>query len=288
MPSNPLPFPSFPHNIVPSALADLVHLESNSPEKPVIPPEPSASSSGLSAFQAHASFSEPVDSSEAGGLEVKPTGPQRSTAGCLTCRRRKVKCDERRPVCAKCTIKHRTVRCMLSHQGGTDLQCIWPDPNASNSRRSHNAKKRSSSISMDGYMPPPPMKKPNVVPPSQLPPIAAFPPLQSAATTSISPETINPFNMHTDTSPLTDLSMWMHPFDTPASDPPDSLPNAPFLHPLPSFEDVASWTFPLNPPSSSRLYVPPDFLPKSLILEPGKPKASLLPPRQKARMMADP
>jgi hypothetical protein len=34
---------------------------------------------------------------------------QRSRTGCLTCRRRKVKCDERPPICGKCQIKRREV-----------------------------------------------------------------------------------------------------------------------------------------------------------------------------------
>lgn len=34
---------------------------------------------------------------------------QRSRTGCLTCRRRKVKCDERPPTCGKCQIKKREV-----------------------------------------------------------------------------------------------------------------------------------------------------------------------------------
>ena len=277
-------------NFVPPALAELIHLDFASPsEKPVIPLEDSVSSAGGPGSQGHAHPAETVGSLDVDGHDSKPTGPQRSTAGCLTCRRRKVKCDERRPVCAKCTIKLRPVGDISLHTTHINIQCIWPDPGVSSSRRGHNAKKRSSSVSVDGYMPPPPVKKQTVVPPSHLPPLASLPPTHSVATSSISPETINPFNLRTDASPLTDLSMWMHPFDTPTSDPaPDSLPSAPFLHPLPSFEDVASWTFPINPPSSSRLYVPPDFLPKSLILEPGKQKTSLLPPRQKARMMADP
>lgn len=36
--------------------------------------------------------------------------PQRARTGCLTCRRRKVKCDEGRPRCARCKIKLREVR----------------------------------------------------------------------------------------------------------------------------------------------------------------------------------
>ena len=41
--------------------------------------------------------------------EESSRGPQRSRAGCLVCRERKVKCDEVRPVCGKCAIKSRQV-----------------------------------------------------------------------------------------------------------------------------------------------------------------------------------
>jgi hypothetical protein len=36
-------------------------------------------------------------------------GGQRSRSGCFTCRRRKVKCDESRPICEKCQIGQREV-----------------------------------------------------------------------------------------------------------------------------------------------------------------------------------
>jgi len=266
--------PYFPYDFAPPILSDLI---SSPTEKPTIPSDFSA--------EPGPSKSSALPDAETDDKDVKPTGPQRSTAGCLTCRRRKVKCDERRPVCAKCTIKHREVsqrRHARSIQvDNADLQCIWPDPSSSGARRQSNAKKRSSSTSMDGFMPPPPIKKPYMAAPSRLPSIAPLP------VATVSPDTINPFNLHADTSPATDLSMWMQPFDT-QDVAPEQTTGAPFLHPLPSFEDIASWTFPANPPSSSRLYVPPDFLPKSLILEPGRQRTSLLPPRQRARMMADP
>jgi len=48
--------------------------------------------------------------------------PQRARTGCLTCRRRKVKCDEGRPRCARCKIKQREVSIVvpvsLSESGG--------------------------------------------------------------------------------------------------------------------------------------------------------------------------
>lgn len=48
-----------------------------------------------------------------GGELPEPAAPepggQRSRSGCFTCRRRKVKCDESRPICEKCQIGHRDV-----------------------------------------------------------------------------------------------------------------------------------------------------------------------------------
>nr|XP_018260169.1 uncharacterized protein I303_07086 [Kwoniella dejecticola CBS 10117]OBR82327.1 hypothetical protein I303_07086 [Kwoniella dejecticola CBS 10117] len=55
---------------------------------------------------------------------------QRSRDGCLTCRARKVKCNEIRPVCDKCRIKNR--------------ECLWPSGDESERRR--NKKRRPNSI----------------------------------------------------------------------------------------------------------------------------------------------
>lgn len=147
----------------------------------------------------------------------------------------------------------------------------------------------------------PPYKRPTL--PATDAQSAAFVPqtvvVPTAVPSSISPETINFFSAaNQETSPLPDLALWINPFETPPGtinpfDPQSTittstavLPDQPFLHPLPSLEDIASWNFPpIN--QSPRIYVPPDFLPKSLTL-PGKPKISLLPPKTKARMMADP
>ena len=90
--------PYFPYDFAPPILSDLI---SSPTEKPTIPSDFSA--------EPGPSKSSALPDAETDDKDVKPTGPQRSTAGCLTCRRRKVKCDERRPVCAKCTIKHREV-----------------------------------------------------------------------------------------------------------------------------------------------------------------------------------
>lgn len=41
--------------------------------------------------------------SEVGGVKRKRAGGPRTNTGCLTCRQRRVKCDEEKPVCGKCT-----------------------------------------------------------------------------------------------------------------------------------------------------------------------------------------
>ncbi|WWC65967.1 uncharacterized protein I303_108589 [Kwoniella dejecticola CBS 10117] len=60
---------------------------------------------------------------------------QRSRDGCLTCRARKVKCNEIRPVCDKCRIKNR--------------ECLWPSGDESERRR--NKKRRPNSINNNSY-----------------------------------------------------------------------------------------------------------------------------------------
>ncbi|WVR08164.1 hypothetical protein IAU60_005210 [Kwoniella sp. DSM 27419] len=57
--------------------------------------------------------------------------PSRSRDGCLTCRTRKVKCNEERPVCDKCRIKSR--------------ECAWPSGDESERRR--NKKRRTNGSS---------------------------------------------------------------------------------------------------------------------------------------------
>ncbi|WWC92938.1 uncharacterized protein L201_007901 [Kwoniella dendrophila CBS 6074] len=58
---------------------------------------------------------------------------QRSRDGCLTCRQRKVKCNEVRPICDKCRIKSR--------------ECLWPSGDESERRR--NKKRRVTNASDD-------------------------------------------------------------------------------------------------------------------------------------------
>ena len=77
-------------------------------ERPILP------SSVLAGQTASASTETVISSNSSSNGDSNKAGPQRSTAGCLTCRRRKVKCDERRPTCAKCTIKGRPVSALLS------------------------------------------------------------------------------------------------------------------------------------------------------------------------------
>jgi hypothetical protein len=57
------------------------------------------------------------------GLTPVFHGAFRSREGCLTCRRRRVKCDEGKPACAKCSVKSRQVcdgSCRI-----LIIQCIW-------------------------------------------------------------------------------------------------------------------------------------------------------------------
>ncbi|WVQ96139.1 hypothetical protein IAU59_003241 [Kwoniella sp. CBS 9459] len=65
-----------------------------------------------------------------GEMSVNGDKPQRSRDGCLTCRTRKVKCNEERPVCDKCRIKSR--------------ECVWPSGDESERRRN---KKRRTNLS---------------------------------------------------------------------------------------------------------------------------------------------
>ncbi|WVO13880.1 hypothetical protein L204_101503 [Cryptococcus depauperatus] len=51
---------------------------------------------------------------------------QRSRDGCLTCRQRKVKCGEQRPICDKCRIKSR--------------ECVWPSQDEAERRRNKKRK----------------------------------------------------------------------------------------------------------------------------------------------------
>ncbi|WVQ66371.1 uncharacterized protein L199_004551 [Kwoniella botswanensis] len=69
---------------------------------------------------------------------------QRSRDGCLTCRSRKVKCNEERPICDKCRIKSR--------------ECLWPSGDESERRRN---KKRRSTNTPDGSSISTPNKKPS-------------------------------------------------------------------------------------------------------------------------------
>ncbi|KAI0094133.1 hypothetical protein BDY19DRAFT_871168, partial [Irpex rosettiformis] len=44
----------------------------------------------------------------------------RNKMGCLTCRKKKVKCDEEKPDCARCRVGSR--------------ECVWPDHTTSQKR----------------------------------------------------------------------------------------------------------------------------------------------------------
>ncbi|WWD20181.1 hypothetical protein CI109_104657 [Kwoniella shandongensis] len=71
-------------------------------------------------------LAERVASSSRSSLEREKERGQRSRDGCLTCRARKVKCNEQRPLCDKCRIKSR--------------ECIWPSGDESERRK--NKKRR--------------------------------------------------------------------------------------------------------------------------------------------------
>ncbi|RSH82661.1 uncharacterized protein EHS24_007655 [Apiotrichum porosum] len=67
-----------------------------------------------------------------GGDSTAEAGSQRSRSGCFTCRRRKVKCDESRPVCEKCQIGQR--------------ECTWPPDDPVQRRKNRPRKQRSHSV----------------------------------------------------------------------------------------------------------------------------------------------
>ncbi|BEI89634.1 uncharacterized protein CcaverHIS019_0209960 [Cutaneotrichosporon cavernicola] len=60
-------------------------------------------------------------------------GGQRSRSGCFTCRRRKVKCDELRPICEKCQIGQR--------------ECTWPPDDPVQRRKNRPRKPRTHTVS---------------------------------------------------------------------------------------------------------------------------------------------
>jgi Fungal Zn(2)-Cys(6) binuclear cluster domain len=70
--------------------------------------------------------------SGSGGSRKRPKYT-RSKKGCLTCRSKKIKCDERKPLCTRCEHGHREVRFHLwdfpsgsSHKSSLS-QCTWPE-----------------------------------------------------------------------------------------------------------------------------------------------------------------
>ncbi|EAL20880.1 hypothetical protein CNBE2410 [Cryptococcus deneoformans B-3501A] len=68
------------------------------------------------------------DSAPKSGAGAADARPQRSRDGCLTCRSRKVKCGEQRPICDRCRIKSR--------------ECVWPSEDEAERRR--NKKRKAS------------------------------------------------------------------------------------------------------------------------------------------------
>jgi hypothetical protein len=59
------------------------------------------------------SYAGEPSSSTAGGVERKRPKYTRSKTGCMTCRHKKIKCDERKPICSRCSHGQR--------------ECTWPE-----------------------------------------------------------------------------------------------------------------------------------------------------------------
>ncbi|TYJ57772.1 hypothetical protein B9479_001382 [Cryptococcus floricola] len=105
-----------------------------SPEPPLEPYPASMDDHSESHYQhynddADYDAEQPPPSSPDGSVATNPKAdarPQRSRDGCLTCRSRKVKCDEQRPVCDKCRIKAR--------------DCVWPSEDEAERRRNKKRK----------------------------------------------------------------------------------------------------------------------------------------------------
>ncbi|PWN49193.1 hypothetical protein IE53DRAFT_159891 [Violaceomyces palustris] len=60
----------------------------------------------------------------------------RSLTGCLTCRKRRVKCDEAKPVCKRCKTANR--------------ECCFPEVVSAGNSQAHNGKARASSVASPG------------------------------------------------------------------------------------------------------------------------------------------
>ncbi|GFZ52282.1 hypothetical protein JCM24511_10055 [Saitozyma sp. JCM 24511] len=83
---------------------------------------------------------------------------QRSRTGCLTCRRRKVKCDERPPTCGKCQIKKR--------------ECIWP-PAGSDSTNRKRKRRTTGPVDLTDLSPSTPTHLPTATAPFSISPPAS-------------------------------------------------------------------------------------------------------------------
>ncbi|WVF68599.1 hypothetical protein IAT40_003368 [Kwoniella sp. CBS 6097] len=197
--------------------------------------------------------------------------PQRSRDGCLTCRQRKVKCNEERPICDKCRIKSR--------------ECVWPSGDESERRRN---KKRRNNLSQADH---------DIINPHS--------PSGSNGTRSVSA------SVHPQNGPINGHHLLPLPYPSPtlrASKPhaqsnsrtrsvdPSRLkhPDLPNLH-LPPLPLIRS---PSHRGSVSRrikgiVHVPPGFLPPDSLDGKGKEKESnlvdwLVPEKMRAGLMMDP
>ena len=233
--------------------------------------------------------------------------PQRSRAGCLTCRRRKVKCDETRPSCEKCGIKKRqvsglllllhsytAVRCMR----GADKKCIWADGDVgdirSRSVEPYPRPSTSQSVKHVSLSPTSQIKLPH-----QPPSLASIGlgggggvggiPVQTFSTHPTPPFSLSPIQSHhpppnpASTSPHQSLlidaaaSLFnLHgqgPTPTTTSTTIDTRPVDPGGSSLVTPQDLdLTFNFfphvPLVTPQKAGFYVPPDFLPPEAFTHP--------------------
>ncbi|KAI0344668.1 hypothetical protein BDW22DRAFT_1427351 [Trametopsis cervina] len=89
------------------------------------------------AAQQHVPSSMPMASmSQPEPLQRKRPKYTRSKTGCLTCRTKKVKCDEEKPDCARCHASNR--------------KCVWPDGLATRKRSTRRESRPSHSPSVEG------------------------------------------------------------------------------------------------------------------------------------------
>ncbi|KAK6085791.1 C6 finger domain-containing protein [Seiridium cupressi] len=151
---------------------------------------PSGSSSAAQAEESSPTRDKPEDDSAA----KKPAVRKRTKTGCLTCRKRRIKCDEARPTCANCIKSKRQCegynqRVIFKEPLGAFAPfgpLVYPQPSSQALVREQQlsaAQQKSSSQSLQiiAPKPPPPGYYPGLVPqfspvfPNQIPPVASSP-----------------------------------------------------------------------------------------------------------------